>query len=61
MWIGFQSRGAIGTRKHQRNLISTHLDSLHEERLYQSLTEAHEATKLEKKAPPSTFSKKYKN
>ena len=35
-----------------------HLDSLHEERLYQSLTEAHEATKLEKKTPPSTFSKK---
>jgi hypothetical protein len=34
-----------------------HLDVLHEEQLYQSLTEAHKATKLEKKAPPSTFSK----
>jgi len=33
-----------------------HLDSLGNERLYKSLTEAHEATKLEDKAPLSTHS-----
>jgi len=33
-----------------------HLESLGNERLYKSLTEAHEATKLEEKAPPSTCS-----
>jgi hypothetical protein len=33
-----------------------HLDSLGNERLYKSLTEAHEATKLEEEAPPSTYS-----
>jgi hypothetical protein len=37
-----------------------YLDSLNIERLYKSLAEAHEATKLEEKAPPSTFSKKDK-
>jgi len=31
-----------------------HLDALSEDGLYKSLTEAHEATELNKKAPPTT-------